>query len=255
MTRKRQLREQISELMLERDDLKVRLANTGKRCNEIAADRDELARQVKDRGEELAELGRKIRALDLALATAGTRADAAEQDRDTARAHAAEMDRQVAGAIAERDHLLSERTILADLTDQLNEAQETLAERDEDLADVRAIAAAAEQRLHLARRALTADGHFTMDEVGDDIAPRITERVTALAARVRDLEAEVARVRAEPGGVRLADLMPKPNPVPPALAEPAADGSESAPKRPAATRTGKTTRKRADARRDADGGA
>jgi hypothetical protein len=37
----------------------------------------------------------------------------------------------------------------------------------------------AEERLRLAREALLADGYFTPDQVGDDIAPRITERLAA----------------------------------------------------------------------------
>ena len=38
----------------------------------------------------------------------------------------------------------------------------------------------AEDRLALARHALLADGYFTEDQVGDDVAPRITERLAAL---------------------------------------------------------------------------
>lgn len=34
---------------------------------------------------------------------------------------------------------------------------------------------AAEQRLHLAREALLNTGHWTPDQIGDDLAPRITE--------------------------------------------------------------------------------
>ena len=34
---------------------------------------------------------------------------------------------------------------------------------------------AAEERLELAKQALVGTGHFTADEVGDDVAPRITE--------------------------------------------------------------------------------
>lgn len=45
-----------------------------------------------------------------------------------------------------------------------------------DLLDV------AETRLDQARRALLADGYFTPEQVGDDIAPRILERFAAFAA-------------------------------------------------------------------------
>jgi hypothetical protein len=38
----------------------------------------------------------------------------------------------------------------------------------------------AEERIALARHALLDDGYFTDDQVGDDIAPRITERLAAL---------------------------------------------------------------------------
>ena len=37
-------------------------------------------------------------------------------------------------------------------------------------------------RLTLARNALIATGYFTADQVGDDVAPRITEMFAALAA-------------------------------------------------------------------------
>src|SRR5690606_41968308 len=46
----------------------------------------------------------------------------------------------------------------------------------------------AERRLALARDALLKDGYFTPEQVGPDIAPRITERVSSLRA-------EVARLR------------------------------------------------------------
>ena len=38
----------------------------------------------------------------------------------------------------------------------------------------------AEERIQLARWALLKDGYFTDEQVGDDIAPRITERLAAL---------------------------------------------------------------------------
>ena len=38
----------------------------------------------------------------------------------------------------------------------------------------------AEERIALARHALLADGYFTEDQVGDDIAPRIIERLAAM---------------------------------------------------------------------------
>lgn len=45
----------------------------------------------------------------------------------------------------------------------------------------------AEKRLALARDALLKDGYFTPDQVGPDIAPRITERVSSLRAEVERL--------------------------------------------------------------------
>ncbi|MFJ1667370.1 hypothetical protein ACIOK4_13475 [Streptomyces bottropensis] len=73
----------------------------------------------------------------------------------------------------------------------------------------------AEERLRLAREALARDGYFTADEIGDDIAPRITELSNARIEETRELikerallwrraaeaEVEVARLRAgeEPG--------------------------------------------------------
>ena len=47
----------------------------------------------------------------------------------------------------------------------------------------------AAERLDLARRALLADGYFTADQIGDDVAPRITELLTHLRDRIADLEA------------------------------------------------------------------
>lgn len=42
----------------------------------------------------------------------------------------------------------------------------------------------ARRRLELARQALIADGYFTADEVGDDIAPRIGELASHLRAKL-----------------------------------------------------------------------
>lgn len=39
----------------------------------------------------------------------------------------------------------------------------------------------AEERLRRAREALVATGYFTADQVGDDVAPRITEMFSALS--------------------------------------------------------------------------
>lgn len=43
-------------------------------------------------------------------------------------------------------------------------------------------------RIELARQALIADGYFTADEVGDDIAPRISELSSHLRHRIENLE-------------------------------------------------------------------
>lgn len=51
----------------------------------------------------------------------------------------------------------------------------------------------AEQRVELARQALLADGFFTADQVGPDVAPRILERLAALRERADVAEAAVAR--------------------------------------------------------------
>ncbi len=44
----------------------------------------------------------------------------------------------------------------------------------------------AEERLELARQALVSTGHFSADEVGDDVAPRITELWSAGSAKQSD---------------------------------------------------------------------
>lgn len=44
----------------------------------------------------------------------------------------------------------------------------------------------ADERLRLARNALVATGYFTADQVGDDVAPRITEMASALRGKDKD---------------------------------------------------------------------
>lgn len=48
--------------------------------------------------------------------------------------------------------------------------------------------AVAVDRIKLARQALIADGYFTADEVGDDVAPRIWELSSHLRHRIENLE-------------------------------------------------------------------
>jgi hypothetical protein len=60
-----------------------------------------------------------------------------------------------------------------------DDSREQAAQAARELQTVRREAATARQRLDLARRALLADGYFTGDQVDDDIAPRIIERLSA----------------------------------------------------------------------------
>lgn len=55
-----------------------------------------------------------------------------------------------------------------------------LAVRDQELERLKS----AEERLELCRQAILADGYFTPDQVGPDIAPRITERLSGLRAKL-----------------------------------------------------------------------
>lgn len=66
----------------------------------------------------------------------------------------------------------------------------------------------AEARLRLVREALVRDGYFTADEVGDDIAPRITELATVreLAARGFLDERDAAQKRARQAEAELTRL-------------------------------------------------
>lgn len=75
-------------------------------------------------------------------------------------------------AEAERDSLRAEMDELRANRDALATARRGLSDRVE----------VAEARLTLARNALIATGYFTAADVGDDIAPRITELFAALAA-------------------------------------------------------------------------
>jgi hypothetical protein len=59
-----------------------------------------------------------------------------------------------------------------------------------------------EERLRLARSALVGTGYFTADEVGPDVAPRITELHAALTARLAELEAQLAGARLALGVVK-----------------------------------------------------
>ena len=54
----------------------------------------------------------------------------------------------------------------------------------------------AEERLALARHALLKDGYFTADEIGDDIAPRVTEVLSEIRDRLGRAEAELASAQA-----------------------------------------------------------
>ena len=51
--------------------------------------------------------------------------------------------------------------------------------------------AVAVERIKLARRALIEDGYFTADEVGDDVAPRISELSSHYRQRIEELEAQL----------------------------------------------------------------
>ena len=55
----------------------------------------------------------------------------------------------------------------------------------------------AEERLRLAREALTRDGYFKAGEIGDDIAPRIVEWLTHHRERAEEAEDQLRRTRIE----------------------------------------------------------
>jgi hypothetical protein len=76
-----------------------------------------------------------------------------------------------------RIHLVLDRTVMAAL-----EAAIPLI-----VAGERERLLAAEERVQLARQALLADGYFTEEQVGDDIAPRIIERLSAMRADTANL--------------------------------------------------------------------
>lgn len=67
-----------------------------------------------------------------------------------------------------------------------------------------AVTSAAPERIRLARRALVADGYFAEDEVGDDVAPRISELSSHLRERIRELEAQLPDVK--PMRLRVLEL-------------------------------------------------
>jgi hypothetical protein len=88
----------------------------------------------------------------------------------------------------QRQRLTAETGRLLNLVTQWKAAAEDETRSRRTLGNQLAIA---EQRLHLARQALTATGYFTPDQIGDDIAPRITELHTAHTETLTRIRAEL----------------------------------------------------------------
>ena len=68
-------------------------------------------------------------------------------------------------------------------------------------------AANAEERLSLARDALLRDDYFTPDQIGPDIAPRITERLSALSHEMSELRHELEQWHAAYGETALPGML------------------------------------------------
>jgi hypothetical protein len=123
---------------------------------------------------------------------AGTPARAWHGDRDACRAAGLPEETEASGDDGQLRDQYAEALHAAGgpftNTDPETLADAVLAVRDRHLDN-------ADARLALCRTALLRDGYFTAEEIGPDIAPRITELASHLRQRAEQAEAAIARVR------------------------------------------------------------
>lgn len=128
------------------------------------------------------------RGKDLDIAQYRSRLLAAEAERDEAKANYQFMVNRAADEKLDGYRALGARAAAAE--NEADRLRRSLAAAEQERDEAKA-------RLGLARHALLRDGYFTPEQVDDDVAPRIIERLAAAEGEVERLRSEVERLRSE----------------------------------------------------------